>query len=336
MVDNMCDVDKNLPIGTKNGCFTVIAGFEAYQEECAKNQISKLEEGKRKFINGEKVSWCNFDSVDTFDERIQEEKNKKLYKIQCKCGKTFFRDENFIFFKKWRTCSEDCGLRLQKEAKIVASLPRIKSSSYDIAFANNTHDSFEIIECTNDNLEGDPIIDDRRKKGAGRVYLYKEFRCKCYLCGREYVFRSDEFEIRSDRYGRRADIGYYCNACCECRENSSSFQWRTLKILHKHGIPYKVEVSFPDLLSEKGNPLRFDFAILNENNDIKYLIECQGKQHYEIGGGYGGYSSLNARQRRDEQKRKYAQEHSLRLIEIPYTYDTYEKEEEYLITIGII
>ena len=82
--------------------------------------------------------------------------------------------------------------------------------------------------------------------------------------------------------------------------------------------------------------MRFDFAILNENNDIKYLIECQGRQHYEIGGGYGGYASLDARQKRDEQKRKYAQEHSIQLIEIPYTCDTYEKEEEYLKTSGVI
>jgi hypothetical protein len=69
-----------------------------------------------------------------------------------------------------------------------------------------------------------------------------------------------------------------------------------LKILSEYRIPYGVEASFPDWLSEKGNPLRFDFAILNESGDIKCLIECQGEQHYKIGGGYGGYANLNARQ----------------------------------------
>ena len=201
---------------------------------------------------------------------------------------------------------------------------------------NNTHDSLKIIECTNDSVEGEISVQDGRKKGAGRVYLYKEFRCKCYLCGREYYFRSDKFEIKSDTYGYRADIGYYCDAHCDCRENSSSFQWRTEKILHEFGIPYVVEFSFSDLLSEKGNPLRFDFAVLNENNDIKCLIECQGKQHYEIGGGYGGYASLNLRKERDAQKRQYAKDHNIPLIEIPYTYNTYDKEVEYLQKLGLI
>ncbi len=289
MDNDICDKTTILPIGTKNGCFTVIAGFEAYQEERAKDKIAKLEEEKQKFINGEKSSWHNFDSAETFDKLIQQEKDTRLYKVQCKCGKTFFRDAEFIFRKRWRDCSEDCALIVQREVKAIASYKRIKSSNYDITFVNSIHDSLEIVECTNDNVEA---VDKRNKK----VYIYKEFRCKCYLCGREYTFQSDEFEIRSDRYGRHADIGYYCKACCECRDNSSSFQWRTVKILNEHRIPYKVEVSFPDLLSEKGNPLRFDFAILNESGDIKCLIECQGEQHYKIGGGYGGYANLNARQ----------------------------------------
>lgn len=325
-----------LNVGTKSGCLTIIAGFEAYQHECAVQRIAKFEEEKQKFINGEKSSWHNFDSVETFDRHIEDVKNLKLYKIRCKCGREFFGSKEFFLRKKWRDCGDECGLKNQRETKLIASYPRIKSETYDITFLNTIHDSLEIIECTNDRAEGDPIVYDKRKKGAGQVYLYKEYRCRCYLCGKEYTFRSDQFEIKSDSHGRRAEIGYYCIACCECRENSSSFQWRTVKLLQEYGIPYRVEISFPDLLSDKGNPLRYDFAILNEDESVKYLIECQGKQHYEIGDGYGGYASLQMRQKRDEQKRKYAKENGIQLIEIPYTCNTYEKEQNYLKKLGII
>lgn len=325
--ENTTDI---LSIGAKSGCLTIIAGFEAYQYERAVERIAKFAEEKQKFIAGEKSSWCNFDSVETYDRFIEDEKNKELYKIKCKCGREFFRSKEFFLRKKWRDCGDECGLKMQREAKLIASYPRIKSESYDNDFLNKIHDSLEIIECTNDRVEGNPIIQDKRKKGAGRVYLYKEYRCKCYLCGKEYTFRSDQFEIKSDNYGRRAEIGYYCIAKCECRENSSSFQWRTVKLLQEHGISYRVEISFQDLLSDKGNPLRYDFAILNADESIKCLIECQGKQHYEIGGGYGGYASLQIRQKRDDQKRKYAQDHGIQLIEIPYTCNTYEKEQNYL------
>ena len=324
-----------LPIGFTHGCFTVIADFSAYQQECAGERIAKFEEEKQKFINGEKSTWHNFEDVETFDRYIAAEKEKKVYKIQCKCGKTYFRPAEFILRKRWRDCSEDCGIKLQKEAEMIASYPRVESSSYNITFVNNTHESLNVLECIDDHVEGEPIIQDKRKKGAGEVRLYKKFRCKCYLCGKEYEFLSSDFVIRNDTYGSRASLGYYCDASCDCHK-ISSFQWRTIQILKEYNIPYKVEVSFPDLLSEKSNPLRFDFLILNPDGTIKCLMECQGEQHFKLVSGYGGYASLRLRQERDQKKRDYAQAKNIPLIEIPYTYNTYEKECAYLKEVGII
>ncbi|HHT7239575.1 hypothetical protein ABWK42_02150 [Bacillus sp. JJ927] len=36
-------MDSVLPIGKKHGCFTIIGGFEVYQEEVAKKKIADLE-----------------------------------------------------------------------------------------------------------------------------------------------------------------------------------------------------------------------------------------------------------------------------------------------------
>ncbi len=327
--------DDVLPIGFKNGCFTIVGGFDVYQQEVAIIKIAKLEEEKQKFINGESSSWHNFKNIETFDECIAREKDRQLYKVRCKCGKERFESAGFILRKKWRDCGDECGMRFQREAKMVASYPRIKHPSYDIEFTNNIHESLSILGCIDDNFEGEPIVDDKRKKGAGRVYLYKKYRCKCYLCGKEYEFLSKDFEIRIDRYGPKASLGYYCNAFCDCH-TISSFQWRTIAILNEYKVPYNVEVSFPDLLSEKGNPLRFDFLIMNLNGTTKCLVECQGEQHFKVGNDFGGYPSLKIRQERDEIKREYARRYNMPLIEIPYTCNTYEKELEYLCENGVI
>lgn len=53
------------------------------------------------------------------------------------------------------------------------------------------------------------------------------------------------------------------------------------KILEREGIFFKQEYSFPTLKSFKNKPLRFDFAIF-ENNNVIALIEYQGEQHYRF------------------------------------------------------
>jgi hypothetical protein len=97
-----------------------------------------------------------------------------------------------------------------------------------------------------------------------------------------------------------------------------------------------VEFSFQDLLSEKGNPLRFDFVIFNDENKIKCLIECHGEQHYKLVPGCGGYTGLARIKKRDEIKRQYAKDKGVLLIEIPYTNKSFEKQEEILRKNGII
>ena len=45
------------------------------------------------------------------------------------------------------------------------------------------------------------------------------------------------------------------------------------EILQQAGIPFQEEYSFPDLLSSTGHPLRFDFAIFDDEGDLEFLIE---------------------------------------------------------------
>jgi hypothetical protein len=49
------------------------------------------------------------------------------------------------------------------------------------------------------------------------------------------------------------------------------------EILEKSGLVFREEYIFPDLRSPNGKPLRFDFAVFDDDGRIDFLIEYQGK-----------------------------------------------------------
>ena len=85
------------------------------------------------------------------------------------------------------------------------------------------------------------------------------------------------------------------------------------------GVPFQEEYSFPDLVVGKDAiPLRFDFAVFNDDGSIDFLIEYNGIQHYRPVKQYGGVRGLRKQQYNDAQKRKYCMMHGLTLVVIPY------------------
>ena len=90
------------------------------------------------------------------------------------------------------------------------------------------------------------------------------------------------------------------------------------EILQQAGLPFEEEYIFPELVSSSGRPLRFDFAVFDDDGDIDFLIEYQGIQHYEAKSKFGGYTGLRKQQYNDMKKREYCQKHNIKLIAIPY------------------
>ena len=91
------------------------------------------------------------------------------------------------------------------------------------------------------------------------------------------------------------------------------------EILEDAGLNFVEEYSFPDLVSTSGRPLRFDFAVFDDDDELQFLIEYQGIQHYQAKSKFGGYSGLKKQQFNDFKKREYCFKHNIILIAIPYT-----------------
>lgn len=89
-------------------------------------------------------------------------------------------------------------------------------------------------------------------------------------------------------------------------------------ILNEAGLNFKEQYSFPDLVGQGGHALRFDFAIFNDNDELQFLIQYQGIQHYKPKSVFGGMSGLRKQQFYDMQKRQYCKKHGIKLVLIPY------------------
>lgn len=111
---------------------------------------------------------------------------------------------------------------------------------------------------------------------------------------------------------------------------SSRGEIKICDILDAAGLPYQEEYSFDDLVSSSGRPLRFDFAVFDDNGDIDFLIEYQGIQHYEPKSKFGGNKGLHRQKYNDTQKRMYCEKNHIPLVIVPY-WDEGSLNYDYLI-----
>lgn len=63
----------------------------------------------------------------------------------------------------------------------------------------------------------------------------------------------------------------------------------------------------------------FDFCVFDDAGRVAFLIEYQGKQHYEASGKFGGKKGFYQQAYNDEHKRRWCRLNGITLLEIPYT-----------------
>jgi Zn finger protein HypA/HybF involved in hydrogenase expression len=92
------------------------------------------------------------------------------------------------------------------------------------------------------------------------------------------------------------------------------------KILDCNNINYKQQYKFEDLKYK--DLLKFDFAILNSDNSVKYLIEFNGEQHYKFKVKFHKTEAqFKISKNRDKLKVKYCNQNNLKLYIIKYSDD---------------
>jgi len=129
---------------------------------------------------------------------------------------------------------------------------------------------------------------------------YKKIKVKCKNCLNEWNVKPNNLLN-----------GTNCLFCAQSKGEKEIAMFLT-----KNSISFEKEKKFPDLLSENGINLRFDFCVYLNNKMI--LIEFDGKHHFkEI--TYFGKDKLSTIKKRDKIKNQYVLKNRIPLIRISYT-----------------
>lgn len=300
----------------------------------AKSLVKKLSHGS-----------CVVTSVDYVD-------NKKPLQIRCGCGRYFQCSITNVKQKKvlqCNHCAHNVFRMTDEELRELAN-----NSGCEIANAENY---------INENSRLDFIC------GCGNVFTtslasFKENKKRCDACYKSEASSSQRrnFELvklevdktdckliskSSDYINQYSKLVFECpcgnqfersytnfsqrdKLCLNC--TASTGEKKVIEALELMGVNYKREFSFPDLVSRKGFPLRFDFAVTDDDNEISYLIEYDGEFHYEP---IISEQMFSSQKYNDNLKDMYCKDKQIPLLRIPYfEFENIEKIIKEFSTIG--
>lgn len=176
-----------------------------------------------------------------------------------------------------------------------------------------------------------------------------------YCSGRSGDFQTETETICKDKDGELLSeyVGAYEYVTVKC--NKHNYIWEVLPSNLKKGrwcpicsmgfnekvvwdylkdmqCNFEIQYTFDDLLGENNEKLKFDFAILDDNNNLVYLIEVDDEEHKDR--HFGNSPRQVQRQRaieRDKTKNRYCEEKNIPLyrMEVPFlgfkkwSYDDY-------------
>lgn len=147
-----------------------------------------------------------------------------------------------------------------------------------------------------------------------------------YLVLSEYVNTKTKIKMVHNKHG--CNHVYYVSPhhflynnrrCPKC--NESKGEERVSSILDQKKLLYIREYKFGNLRNKK--QLQFDFAVFNEKKEPLFLIEYDGKQHFEPV-QFGGIAIIEAKENLEKQikndllKDSYCKENNIDLLRIPY------------------
>lgn len=129
-----------------------------------------------------------------------------------------------------------------------------------------------------------------------------EIRCSC---GKHYKQSLTLFKVSKTKL------------CPTCGKGMSWGERVIESILSENNLIFTPQKTYPHLVGDLSNhKLRYDFHIIHDNKD--YLIEYDGRQHYEPIEWFGGMDSFKRQQNNDKIKDDFAKSEGIPLLRIPY------------------
>lgn len=284
--------------------------------------------------------------LDLFSDINNESKSKTLYKCLCDCGKVTVKSREYLTSKK-STPIKSCGCERAKN--IEKSIKNVIGQQYGKLLVIDDYHTKDgrmlLCECRCGNIiarkktditsghtkscgclqkemastkntknwqgytskYGISFIEPAYKNNNGKWF----WKCRCF-CGNEFV-------------ALPAKIASGHTSSCGCK-NTPSKERLIKAILDDHNINYIHQYS-TDKCKYK-YPLKFDFALLKDDNTPYCFIEYDGEQHYKPINFFGGIAGFEKALKRDEIKNTYCKEKGIPLYRLKYDLTDNEIKEK--------
>lgn len=266
----------------------------------------------------------------TVIKRAQENDNSGhlMWECQCECGKTVVVRSNSLRYGK----TKSCGCLRSTRRKLIdltgqtfGRLQVIKQAENIQIPSGRSYVAWECqCECGNKVVVRGADLRNGNTKSCGCLK-------RANLIGQKFgrltvIGRAENTKSGNTRWNCKCDCGNiatvagYClwtgnTKSCGCLKSIGEANIE--KLLLENNISYKREYTFEDLKDKQR--LRFDFAIFDNDNNLQYLIEFDGIQHFETGSGWNDLANYEKVKLHDQMKNNYCKEHNIPLIRIPYT-----------------
>lgn len=259
--------------------------------------------------------------------------NGKVWECKCSCGNVV----NVISTRLLSGKTKSCG-HIKREHKRIKEIVGKKFGRLEV-LSEGEKPNHCICKCECGDI--------------GEYYVSNVVSGKTQSCGclqKDRVIEALEEDLTGQRFGKLVVIdreGSYTNksgaknvtwnCLCDCGNRKvvkscdliagkvsscgcmiSRGEYIMRQELNNRHVLFDTQYSFPDFISDKNRPLRFDFAILDDDKNLLCLIEYQGIQHdkqYEK-----HHVSFGEQQRNitDKMKQEYCKSHNILLFEIWY------------------
>ena len=267
----------------------------------------------------------------TVIEKTQDKNGRTAWLCKCDCGNTKIVRGSDLRMGKITSCGRGCSLRHQRNG-VFKDETGNQYGRLTVLYRSNTSNEGKVMwrckcECGN---ECDVRGTDLRK---GKV-----LSCGCYKkeVSSDYQFKDET----GNTYGYLTVLSLVTKSPkaiwkCQCRCGNITnvkgtalrsgqikscgclLSWKEEEIaqlLEQINISYSRQVTFNDLLSPKGNKLRYDFGLLDKYNNIIGLIEYQGQQHSYPIKHFGGQKGYEKQLVRDKLKKDYCITHDIPIL----------------------
>ena len=202
-----------------------------------------------------------------------------VWNCQCKCGNIVAKNTSTLKDKTHYHSCNDC-------ARINHRVP-LNTRIGDLEIKNYINDP------NNNSLIG--------------------YKCYCYKCNNLVDLDTIKYRNITRRQGNMAT--------CGCDSVVSYGEQKIENLLILHNINYLHDKGyFKDLIFPNTNGLcRFDFIIFNNKNEVSYIIEYDGEQHFTYNNkGWNNDETYQERKDKDLFKNQYCFDRNIPIIRIPY------------------